>query len=373
MPRPGLAKSPHPCLRKLDSPSDLAPSDMAPRATAMRRPPNPASAVLLSISVGTLALASLAPQALAQRGGFFGSSRSDPELEHLSYASKTFESEALGRQARYSIYLPKDYDAEANKDTRYPVIYYLHGMNEDHARFHARGGAPILDQAVDKGVLPKLIFVCADDQTRSSFYINGRIRMEDMILKDLIPHIEKTYRARTDRAHRALLGVSMGGFGALKIAFKNPQVFGVVATHSAAILPEEYKDLASEFPWAAGRNARSVTMIFGDPVDEDLWRSENPLTLARKLTRDKLDGLRIHFDCGDQDRYGFQVPNQELHEVLEDLEIPHSWALVPGGTHGWNTRRSAEGYNQSALPKSLAIIGETFASPKKKGPVQERS
>ena len=335
----------------------------------MTRMPNLSSTAPLFLSLAAaLSMAAAAPEAQAQRGGFFGSLGSAPELEHLTYSTDTFRSEALERRATYSVYLPKDYDDEANKDTLYPVIYFLHGMNEDHARFHARGGAPLLDRAVGEKILPELIFVCANDQTRSSFYINGRIRMEDMILKDLLPHIEKKYRARTDRAHRALLGVSMGGFGALKIAFKNPEVFGVVATHSAAILPEEYKDLARVLPWAAGRSARSVTMIFGDPVDENLWRAENPLALARKLTQEKLDGLRIHFDCGDQDRYGFQTPNQELHEVLEELEIPHSWTLVPGGNHGWNTRRSNQGYNQSVLPRSFAIIGETWGSEEEKRP-----
>ena len=174
----------------------------------MRSPQLPALATC------ALTLAICCDAADSQRGrGLFGR-RSAPtvELENLTYATDSFDSAALGRRARYSVYLPKDYADEANAERRYPVVYFLHGMNEDHTRFHARGGAPILDKMVGDGTLPEVIFVCADDATRSSFYINGRIRMEDMILKDLLPHIEKTYRVRAERAHRALLGVSMGGF-----------------------------------------------------------------------------------------------------------------------------------------------------------------
>ena len=115
-----------------------------------------------------------------------------------------------------------------------------------------------------------------------------------------------------------------------------------------------------------------MTAIFGDPVDEALWRSENPLAMARQLTPEDLDGLLVHFDCGNRDRYGFEVPNAELHEVLVERKIEHTWALVDGGGHGWNTRDTSQGYNQTVLPRSLTIIGEAFAAAARKAPANDR-
>ena len=144
-------------------------------------------------------------------------SASKVKLSHLTYKTLTMKSKALKRQVKYSVFLPKGYDAEDNQDTRYPTIFFLHGMWEDHQRFYSRGGAPVLDKMVGDGSIPKVIFICVNDFSRGSFYINGkRMKVEDMVLKEMIPHIAKTYRCKAGRSHRALLGVSMGGFGALK-------------------------------------------------------------------------------------------------------------------------------------------------------------
>lgn len=283
------------------------------------------------------------------------------KLSNLVYKTGTMKSEALKRKVTYSVFLPKDYDAKENTQTRYPTIFFLHGMFEDHQRFYSRGGAPVLDKLVGNGSLPKLVFVCVNDFSRSSFYINGkRLKVEDMILQELVPHIEKTWRCKKGRAHRALLGVSMGGFGVLKIAFKHPGVFGVVASHSAAILPEDPDKLLDVFPWAERYSDRMIKPVFGRPVDDKLWAAENPLSLARKLDPDTLKGLKVYFDCGDQDRYGFHQPNIELHEVLDEREIQHTWRLVKGGNHGWNSRETPNGYNQTALPHSLRFIAAAW-------------
>lgn len=287
------------------------------------------------------------------------------KLSNLVYRSGEMESNALDRTVNYSVFLPADYDAEENKATRYPTIFFLHGMWEDHRRFYSRGGAPVLDELVGDGTLPEVVFVCVNDFSRGSFYINGkRAKVEDMILKEMLPFIAKTYRCKKGREHRALLGVSMGGFGALKIAFKYPKIFGVVATHSAAILPEDHKRLLDVFPWAERYADRMIKPVFGAPVDQKLWAAENPLVLARTLEADKLQGLKVYFDCGDTDRYNFQEPNLELHKVLKDRKIPHTWRLVKGGNHGWNTRRTEKGYNQSELPHSLRFIAAAWTQKK---------
>ena len=186
--------------------------------------------------------------------------RPEVKLEHLTYAEKSFESEALERETKYGVFLPKGYDDEKNAERKYPLILWLHGMWEDHNRFQYRGGAPVLDQLVGEGALPECVFVTANG-SRSSFYINGKKtgKYEDLIAKDLIQHVDATYRVTKDRAQRALMGVSMGGFGALKIALRYPKLFGVVAAHSAALLPADSENLPRNL-----RRARMKVAIIRD-------------------------------------------------------------------------------------------------------------
>jgi len=282
------------------------------------------------------------------------------ELEYGTFQSKTFASKSLDGPSVYGVYLPEGYDDEANADRRYPLIIWLHGMFEDHMRFHVRGGTAVLDQLIGSGDLPELILVTAEGGIRS-FYINGvkSGAYEDLITKDLLPHIESTYRVQPGPDHRALLGVSMGGYGALKIAFKNPRLFGAVGAHSAALMPRDPGELDQRFPWLKrwGGGQKALGEIFGDPIDRQMWDAENVLTIADGLEPGSLSGLKIYMDCGDEDRYGFEVPNLELHEVLEARKVPHTWRLVAGGNHGWRSH-----YNQEAIPHSLAFVAAAWAT-----------
>jgi enterochelin esterase-like enzyme len=108
-----------------------------------------------------------------------------------------------------------------------------------------------------------------------------------------------------------------------------------------------------------GGAQRLLSGIFGDPVDPERWAAENLLVLGEKLEASDLADLRIYLDCGDQDRYGFDKPNLELHGILEGRHIPHTWRLVEGGHHGWRAN-----YNQQALPYSLRFVAEAWAHAK---------
>ncbi len=284
-------------------------------------------------------------QAWAQWGRSYP--KAEP-LQHLSFAEKKFNSKALGRKSPYGIYLPKDYDSETAKDRDYPLIVYLHGLNEDHRRFSQRPGQAVLDKMAGDKSLPELIFVCVEGGR--SFYMNSERggAVEDMLMQDLLPHLESKYRIRSGRENRALLGVSMGGLGALSLAFKHPKLFGSVASHSAAILPKDPSSLQGR---RGGWAKRMVGGLFGEPMDQEKWQRENPLFQVASLKEEDRPSLNIYFDCGSKDRYGFQGTNTALHEAMTKLKIPHQWRLVDGGGHGWRS-----GYNQGALPHSLTFL-----------------
>ncbi len=289
-----------------------------------------------------------------------GSRRNNPpvELQHLTFQEKSFPSEALDGEARYGIYLPKGYDDEANAKTVYPLVVWLHGMNEDHLRFHGRGmGAQVLDRMAGDPKWQPCVFVLAFDGTRRSMYLNrGKGgNCEDLITKDLLEHLTATWRVSKERSQRALMGISMGGMGALRIGLTRPELFGTIAVHSSAVLPHNPEDLPDRMKQMV--SWLGLTEVFGDPIDPAKWKLANPLNLAEDVAIEKLDGLRLYFDAGTADHYRFGDANQRLHEVLADRKIPHTWELVEGGGHAWGS-----GFQEQSLVKSLTFVAQGFAA-----------
>jgi S-formylglutathione hydrolase FrmB len=232
---------------------------------------------------------------------------------------------------RYGIYLPPSYATSPSK--KYPVLYFLHGLFEDETRWSSRGGT---DQIMDKMIADGKIgeFIVAIPNGATSFYVNtrdGSEKWEDMIVKEFMPMIESTYRVNASRTTRGISGVSMGGYGALQIAMKHTDLFGSVSAHSAVLL----KDLS-----AAKVADRRIAMfqslfdkIYGINQDLNYWEANNPMSLAKDTK--KLNGLKIYFDCGTEDNYGFDVGTRELDEMLTKAGYPHETHLYPG-RHGWD-------------------------------------
>jgi len=274
-------------------------------------------------------------------------------MTNFTFEDERFASKSVGRTMPFGIYLPKDYDDEANKDQKLPLIIWLHGMWEDHMRFHQRGGALELDKAVTEGKLPPCIFVTANG-SRSSMYVNREDqKWEDLISKDLLEHICSEYRASTDSRERAIMGVSMGGMGALRIAFTHPDLFGGVGAHSSAVFAEDPDDLAPNLKKYASR--LGLDEVFGNPIQKEPWEKANPLCIANRIDAAELQKLQIYFDAGSADRYGFASGNKLLHECLKKRKIEHTWRLIDGGGHSWGNR-----FQHQTLPYSFAFIGEMF-------------
>jgi len=161
-----------------------------------------------------------------------------PGVQH-----KTFRSNSMNHDVGYNLYLPPEY---AQSDRRFPVVYLLHG----YGRYGHESGAlysvsaRTLDEAIKAKQVPPCIWV-AVMAGRTSWYTDspdGKVMGETVVIKELIPHIDNTYRTVASRDGRALQGASMGGYGALKFAFKYPEKFSSVAAISPAFwewLPQD--------------------------------------------------------------------------------------------------------------------------------------
>ncbi|HXG90936.1 MAG TPA: alpha/beta hydrolase family protein [Blastocatellia bacterium] len=274
----------------------------------------------------------------------------------IEYGS--LESAALGKQLKYAVQLPPSYDAD--KKRHYPVLYFLHGMNGNEGEFEHRGIAAAVDKLRAEGKIGEFIIVAPAGE--NSFYINSKngVRYEDAIIADLIPHIEKTYRAMATRDGRAIQGLSMGGWGALMLAFKHPEMFSSVTAHSAA--------LYDQLPKPSGTDRysqymdRTIKRIFGDPPDEEFFQSNNPLHLAEtNAGAIKKSGLKIYFDVGEQDRYGYAPSNKLLDERLTKAGIAHEFHVFPGN-HGWEYMISVADHSYDFLWKNFKVNGKSASA-----------
>jgi S-formylglutathione hydrolase FrmB len=237
----------------------------------------------------------------------------------------SFESPSLGQQVSYVVDLPSSYDGSSK---RYPVIYALHGLFEGAGFWERRGLARELSRLRSSGAVPEVVVVAVDGD--NSFFVNGpRGRYEDLVTKDLIAHVESTYRVEGGARHRALLGISMGGYAALRIAFTHPDLFAAVATHSAMLLETPPSAAQGAGQW----HMRAFHTVFGNPIDEALWNANDPLALARAA--DATTGPALFVDCGAQDRYGLARGHRTLARILDERGVPHTLELPPGD-HGYD-------------------------------------
>ncbi len=257
----------------------------------------------------------------------------------------SFPSTSLGREVRYVVELPDSYAAG---EGHYPVLYVLHGLFEGSSFWQRRSLSPILHQAEERGDVPELIVVAVDGG--NSFFVNGPAgRFGDLVTHDIVDHVERTYRVQKGRQARALLGVSMGGYAALRIALEHPEAFAAVAAHSAMLLEE----IPSPAEGAGRWHMAAFHQVFGDPIDPELWRASDPLTWVDSADRARLPAL--YFDCGSEDRYRLYEGNRELHRRLEAAGIPHQFTLAPGD-HGYE-------FVRSRLRESLRFLGRRLKAP----------
>jgi S-formylglutathione hydrolase FrmB len=225
--------------------------------------------------------------------------------------------------------LPPSYDA--NETHRYPVLYLLHGLGENAETLIDSGGMNLIDDLRERGSLTE--FVIATPDGDRSFYINsrdGRVLYENFFVREFMPFIEGHYRIRAERRYRGISGVSMGGYGALRLALRYPEMFGSVSAHSAALVEK-----LPAVRFSASQEAVLSMVLgtaFGTPPDRAFWERNSPFTLARDVPR--LQGLRIYFDCGTEDDYGFNAGAKAFHELLVSRGIPHEFHLYPG-RHDW--------------------------------------
>ena len=255
-------------------------------------------------------------------------------------------SKILARSVPYCIVLPPSFDQD--KSRQFPVLYFLHGLGDNEQSFIHSGAWNLVENMREQHELTEFLIATPDGW--ASFYINsrdGKARYEDFLLQEFFPFIEKRYRVAPGRGHRAIAGISMGGYGALHLAFSHPQLFSSASAHSAALIERLPEFLG---PTPNSPRSRVLGQVFGAPPDPVFWNRNSPITLARSAN---VAGLKIYFDCGDRDDYGFELGAAALDKALFSRHVPHEYHIYPG--------RHDPSYFAEHLPASLRFASQSFS------------
>ncbi|MDQ1610564.1 MAG: putative tributyrin esterase [Pyrinomonadaceae bacterium] len=240
--------------------------------------------------------------------------------------SVKFESKLVGKPLPYHVVLPPLYDAPESRAVRYPVIYLLHGLGggagdwvseRAHLATHAAGYR----------------FIIVTPEGRDGWYTDSATiatdKFETYILAELIPDVERRYRALPAREARAVAGLSMGGYGALKFGVKHPQTFALAASLSGAFGAASWD---ADNPNTLAFIKPSISRTYG--AMNNSTRAANDLfKLFTDLPPERFPTLPFfYFDCGTED---FLINyNRALSELLLKRKIPHEYRQLPG-THSW--------------------------------------
>ena len=300
--------------------------------------------VLLSATVGS---------ATAQDGGSRANAQSDapltaapagfdverPGIDRGRVETVEYDSRSVGTRRKVIVYTPPRY----SKETALPVLYLLHGIGDDETGWTTSGKANvILDNLLaDKKVVPMIVVMpngraAREDRPGGDFrkQMPAFEAFEHDLLRDLIPFIESHYAVLSDRDHRAIAGLSMGGGQSLNFGLKHADAFGSVGGFSSAPNTRAAADLISDSE-AVGKLRL-------------LWIS-----------------------CGDQDR--LLNISQKFHAALAERGIPHFWYVEPGG-HTWPVwRNDLYLFSQSLFRPDGASANVTAKAPKHRRQPRRRS
>lgn len=208
---------------------------------------------------------------------------------------------AHGENLRYRVYVPPCY---FSTQKRFPVVYLLHGLSYKEDQWEDLGINTTLEQGIRLGAMPPMIFVMpflGNLGQRNSFPPDPSY--ESFIIDELLPKIQRDFCTIEDREHRAIGGISRGGFWAFSIAMRHPDIFSIVGGHSA-LFPTDSKEIPPAF---------------------------NPLEMALNDTFLQTIDLRIWLDNGVADSAGSS--QQLLDSRLTQRNIAHTYVVHPSGEH----------------------------------------
>ncbi|MFM7321659.1 MAG: alpha/beta hydrolase [Armatimonadota bacterium] len=254
---------------------------------------------------------------------------------------RTFESKAAKARVSFHVFTPER--VAKDNEGRYPVLYWLHGTS---------GGLPgiaplarLFGDKIGAGRIPPMRIVFPNGRFASMWCDSkdGKVPMETVVVKELVPHVDEAFRTVARREGRLVEGFSMGGYGAARLGLRFPDVFG-----AASILAGGPLDLELDGPRAiANPEGREEILEATFGGDMDYFRKQSPITIASRQAGKVRGKLLLRQAVGSRD---FTADlNRKFSEHLKRLRIEHTFTEVPG-----------VGHDTMALLTGLGDANETF-------------
>ena len=249
------------------------------------------------------------------------------------------QSETLGCTKKYCIYFPAGY---ADENRTFPVLYLLHGLTDTHAAWRDKGNVnEIATEIFQSRLAQEMIIVMPDAGTTYDGYFNcDEWRYEDFFFQEFIPHVESTYRIISDKQHRAIAGLSMGGGGTTWYAINHSEMFSSAYAMSALM------GLVDGTWITHTPDARRRVFMESAVANNNITAVEN----ATQEQRARIASVRWFIDVGDDD-FLFDN-NMEFVKAMRSKRIPYQLRVREGG-HTWQ-------YWQEALRIALPFVSESF-------------
>jgi S-formylglutathione hydrolase len=293
-----------------------------------------------------------------------------------------------------TVYLPPSYETSPTR--RYASVYLLHGFTGNNHAWTSGGYQgmslqPLMDQMIQKGVIPEVIVVAPNGSNayKGAFYTNSVVNgnWEDYIYRDLVQNIDSKYRTIARPESRGIAGHSMGGYGAISLAMKHPEVFSVVYALSPCCLglegdfgsenpawlstlrltsKEQLKDKPGSFEEffqiafvavsaAFSPNPQRAPFFVDFPYQERdgkveknenvfaLWRAKMPLYMVEDNKQNLLKLRGIFIDYGENEEFShIRTTTQQFSKALSERNIPHVFEIYEKGNHGNQIRQRIE-------------------------------
>ncbi len=281
--------------------------------------------------------------------GFWGCTKEQQAPFVRLVVDKAVKSKIFNRDIKYAVLLPENYDKTTDN---YPVVYLLHGFGDDQTAWYKDG---LIQYYSDLGASENVPMIFVMPQGFNSYYVNranGSLPYMDYFVTELVPEIDSIYRTKKDKSQRAVMGYSMGGYGALILPAKNPNVFSISVPLSMSFRTDEQylaetQDVFNN-QWGlifGGYGASGSSRL------TDYFIDYSPFHFFNQTELSKYSGLKILMDCGD-DEESLHITNGTLHNLMRDHEIPHEYRVRNGG-HSWD-------YWHKSLPEALKFISDGF-------------
>lgn len=276
----------------------------------------------------------------------------DPIEEETFVRLKTdlqLQSSRLNRSINYAVLLPENYTDETQ---RFPVVYLLHGFGDNEKAWYQGGNISFYADRNADSIGPVIFVMPQGFNTYWLDRYNGNYPYMQMLINELVPEVDLLFRTKPEAEQRAVMGYSMGGYGALMLAAKNPETFKTGVSLSMSFrTDEQYLNEPQgvfDGQWATIFGGMGVS---GNQRLTDHFIKYSPFHFFETPGDPSLSGQHYFIDCGDDEETLTYTANA-LHSLLSRQQIAHEFRIRNGG-HSWDCWHAA-------LPEAFSFMRHAF-------------